>query len=308
MAQGWSAAANLLRAMPPSSVRTSRQQRRAKKAGRRKAVLGGVAAVILVTALVGGYVALAGGSDGDRPEVTDERASNDEPSESTPPSTIAKGHSRIAQANDDVTEIEVFDEPDASTARNRKYPNPWLLNNEADKPIKQVFLVERYSDDNQWLHVILPERPNGTTGWVRASDFTVTDNPWSIHVSLADHKITVREGTKVFYEGDVAIGSKEPLPDSGGEPTPTPTGVYYIRVLLENTDPSSVYGPYAYGLSAHSETLETFSGGDAEIGIHGNNDASVLGKSVTHGCIRMDNDKITELSKILPLGTPVIIQ
>ena len=48
-------------------------------------------------------------------------------------------------------------------------------------------------------------------------------------------------------------------------------------------------------------------GGDAEIGIHGNNDASVLGQNVTHGCIRMDNDAITMLSKQLPLGTPVTV-
>jgi lipoprotein-anchoring transpeptidase ErfK/SrfK len=68
-----------------------------------------------------------------------------------------------------------------------------------------------------------------------------------------------------------------------------------------------VYGPFAYGLSSHSESLEEFAGGDAEIGIHGNNDPSVLGKSVTHGCIRMDNAAITMLSKLLPLGTPVDI-
>ena len=68
-----------------------------------------------------------------------------------------------------------------------------------------------------------------------------------------------------------------------------------------------MYGPYAYGLSSHSDALDTFAGGDAEIGIHGNNDASVLGNDVTHGCIRMDNDAITMLAKQLPLGTPVDI-
>jgi len=31
----------------------------------------------------------------------------------------------------------------------------------------------------------------------------------------------------------------------------------------------------------------------------------VLGSNVTHGCIRIDNDAITMLSKQLPLGTPV---
>jgi lipoprotein-anchoring transpeptidase ErfK/SrfK len=76
---------------------------------------------------------------------------------------------------------------------------------------------------------------------------------------------------------------------------------------VQAIDPTTVYGPYAYGLSSHSDALETFAGGDAEIGIHGNNDASVLGSDVTHGCVRMDNAAITVLSKQLPLGTPVEI-
>jgi lipoprotein-anchoring transpeptidase ErfK/SrfK len=78
-------------------------------------------------------------------------------------------------------------------------------------------------------------------------------------------------------------------------------------VLLRSPNPDSVYGPYAYGLSAHSDALTSFSGGDAEVGIHGNNDASVLGQSVSSGCVRMSNDGITRLTEMLPLGTPVEI-
>ena len=76
-------------------------------------------------------------------------------------------------------------------------------------------------------------------------------------------------------------------------------------MLLQSPDPGGAYGPFAYGLSSHSDALETFAGGDAEIGIHGNNDASALGQSVSHGCIRMDNAAITDLASKLPLGTPV---
>ena len=79
-------------------------------------------------------------------------------------------------------------------------------------------------------------------------------------------------------------------------------------MLLKSSNPSSVYGPFAFGLSAHSDALTTFSGSDAEIGLHGNNNISALGRSVSHGCIRMDNTAITTLSKILPLGTPVEIR
>ena len=79
-------------------------------------------------------------------------------------------------------------------------------------------------------------------------------------------------------------------------------------MLIKAPNPHTVYGPYAYGLSSHSDTLTTFDGGDAETGIHGNNDPSVLGTSITHGCIRIDNAEITRLANMLPLGTPVDIQ
>jgi lipoprotein-anchoring transpeptidase ErfK/SrfK len=291
-------------ASPP---RNARQHRRAKREGRRKAIIGGVAAVVLVIALVGGYIAFAGGDDD--PQVTDVRAGDRTPSTVEGPqiSTPPPGHSYIATVKDDLTEIQVFEDQDAPLPAHT-YPNPWLLNDDPASPIKQTFLAERVSKDGKWLHVFLPERPNGLTGWVRTDDVVVTENPYSIGVDLAKREITVREGTKELYQGPVAIGSDEtPLPDANGELTPTPRGIYYIRVLLKTDDPSSVYGPYAYGLSAHSETLEEFNGGDAEVGIHGNNDESVLGKAVTHGCVRMDNEEIEKLTKILPLGTPVVI-
>jgi lipoprotein-anchoring transpeptidase ErfK/SrfK len=123
-------------------------------------------------------------------------------------------------------------------------------------------------------------------------------NRYKIVVNLSQHKLQALDAGKVFMEDTVAVGKAS---------TPTPVGEFYIRVLLKAPDPTTVYGPYAYGLSSHSETLDTFNGGDAEIGIHGNNDASVLGQNVSSGCIRMDNDKITQLTSMLPLGTPVEI-
>ena len=158
----------------------------------------------------------------------------------------------------------------------------------------QTFLVKSQSPG--WVEVLLPVRPNGSTGWVHASAVTLATNPYHVVVQLGAHTITVTNAHNVIYTGPVATGA----PD-----TPTPLGNYYLYVLLQAPDPSGPYGPYAYGLSSHSDALETFDGGYAEIGIHGNNDASVLGSSVSHGCIRMDNAGITELAKQLPLGTPV---
>ncbi len=176
-------------------------------------------------------------------------------------------------------------------------PNPWLLNGAPNQPIPQALLVVQSRADG-WVEVQLPVRPNGSTGWLAPGAARLLKDGYRIVVTLHLHSITVFDDASTLYTGPVATGA------SG---TPTPVGLFYIRVLLHTTDPSSVYGPYAYGLSAHSETLTSFDGGDAEIGIHGNNNASVLGQSVTHGCVRMDNAEISQLAGILPLGTPVQI-
>jgi lipoprotein-anchoring transpeptidase ErfK/SrfK len=208
--------------------------------------------------------------------------------------TLPPGYTLAAQVKG--PQIGIYDNPSAA-APSKTLPNPWLLNDEPDKQIPQVFLVEDQRKDG-WVKVLLAERPNGSTGWVRATDVQLTPNPYRLKVTLGDHKITVFQGTNSIYEGPVAIGAAD---------TPTPPGTYYTRVLIQAPDPNTVYGPFAYGLSAHSDVLTEFNGGDAEVGVHGNNDSSVLGKSVTHGCIRMDNDQIIKLSKVLPLGTPVEI-
>jgi lipoprotein-anchoring transpeptidase ErfK/SrfK len=214
--------------------------------------------------------------------------------------------SYIATVKPGISKVGVYDQPTAKTP-SRQFDNPWLYDPTVPtSKVPQVFLVKTQRSDG-WVQVLLPVRPNGSTGWVKTADVTLTANPYRIDVELAKHTITVNKGTDVVYTGPVAVGATDPpLPDVG-KPTPTPTGQYYLRVLLQAPDPNTVYGPYAYGLSSHSDALDTFDGGDAEVGIHGNNDASVLGKSVTHGCIRMDNDAITMLAKQLPLGTPVAV-
>jgi len=196
-----------------------------------------------------------------------------------------------------VTSIGVFTAP-GDPQPSRQFANPWLYDpGNPATGVPQTFLVKSQRPDG-WIEVLLPVRPNGSTGWVQASDVTLAPNPYHIAVSLGAHTITVTNAHAVVYTGPVAVGA----PD-----TPTPTGNYYLYVLLQAPDPSGPYGPFAYGLSSHSDALESFAGGDAEIGIHGNDDASALGSSVSHGCIRMDNAAISELATKLPLGTPVDI-
>ncbi len=201
----------------------------------------------------------------------------------------------MAQAR--FSRLRVYPAPGAHAA-SLVLTNPWLADPaQPHSAVPQVFLVRaRHAG---WIRVLLPIRPNGSSGWVRAADVTLSPVTYQVRVELGAHRITVLEGGKTQYSGPVADGAPA---------TPTPVGNYYIRVLIRAADPNTVYGPYAYGLSSHSNALASFDGSDAEIGIHGNNDASVLGQSITHGCIRMDNAEITRLAHELPLGTPVDIQ
>jgi lipoprotein-anchoring transpeptidase ErfK/SrfK len=262
----------------------------------------GVVVVALVLALV---VVGCGGGGGDA-TLGDRPVSTTAPATTAGSAPAAGDVSYIATVDPSLTTVEVYDSPSA-TEPAHEFDNPWLYDPTVPtSKVPQVFLVKERRADG-WVQVLLPLRPNGSTGWVKASDVTLTANPYRIDVRLGEHTITVHKGDAVVYTGPVAIGATDPpLPDVGA-PTPTPTGEYYLRVLLQAPDPNTVYGPYAYGLSSHSETLDSFAGGDAEIGIHGNDDASALGKDVTHGCIRMDNDAITMLAKELPLGTPVVV-
>jgi lipoprotein-anchoring transpeptidase ErfK/SrfK len=253
------------------------------------------ALALLTIALVGVLVACGGGSD-QRPTVGSANPRTDATNESPTTTTKPPFTSTIATAN--VPAVAVYDAPDAP-APSRSYENPWHVNDDPNEPtVPLVFLVEEQRTDG-WTRVLLPERPNGTTGWVRSSEFAFADTRYHITVELAAHLITVANGEEVILQEPVAIGKPA---------TPTPPGKYYIRVLLQPPDgDNSVYGPFAYGLSAHSDVLTEFNGGDGEVGIHGNNDASVLGQSVSAGCVRMSNDGITRLTKLLPLGTLVEI-
>ncbi|MEM7339859.1 MAG: L,D-transpeptidase family protein [Actinomycetota bacterium] len=150
-----------------------------------------------------------------------------------------------------------------------------------------------------WVEVQLPIRPNGSTGWIKAEDVLFTKNPYRLELDLAQHQLVVFRGQAEIIRADVALGTGE---------TPTPVGEYYITELLRPPNPNGLYGTYAYGLSGYSPTLTSFNGGPGLIGIHGTNEPHLLGTNVSHGCIRVHNQVITEMAGLLPLGTPVSIR
>lgn len=157
-----------------------------------------------------------------------------------------------------------------------------------------TLLVKR--QEVAWLQVFLPVRPNGSTGWVRSSDVRTARVLYRIEISTTAHRLRLYKAGRLVATFPAATGT-------GG--TPTPLGSFFLTELLAPTNPG--YGPYAYGLSAFSNVLTSFGGGPGQIGLHGTSDVASIGRSSSHGCIRLNNGDITALAKLLPLGTPVHI-
>ena len=56
----------------------------------------------------------------------------------------------------------------------------------------RVLLV--HSTRRHWVHVYLPLRPNGSTGWVSANALKLLRNPFRIVVRLRAHRLDVWRG------------------------------------------------------------------------------------------------------------------
>lgn len=150
-----------------------------------------------------------------------------------------------------------------------------------------------------WVEVMLPIRPNGSTGWIRTDEVSLYVADGEIVVSLSDRElIYVVDGIELLRT-EVGIGSDH---------NQTPTGHYFVTDSVTLADPNSPWGPHALGISARSDTITEFNGGDGIIGIHGTNNPNSIGGNVSLGCVRVPNDMITALHQMVPIGTRVTVE
>jgi lipoprotein-anchoring transpeptidase ErfK/SrfK len=162
----------------------------------------------------------------------------------------------------------------------------------------EVYLVLDGKVDAQgegWLHIRVPMRPNGRTGWVPAdmlSQLYVVRTQLVIDRRAKRAKL-FKNGRKI-WEAPVGIGKAG---------TPTPRGDYWVREKLKGN--GGAYGPWAFGTSAYSNISDWPNGG--VVGIHGTNEPGLIPGTPSHGCVRVRNPKITALARLMPVGTPVSI-
>ncbi len=163
-----------------------------------------------------------------------------------------------------------------------------------DLPVIGLVMDQR----NGWLEVQISRRPNEATAWVRAADFTLRETPYKIRINSSAHSLALIDHGVAMFEVAVANGT-------GG--TPTPTGTFFVDGIVQLADPTGPYGTYQLSVAAFSDVLTSFGGGNGQIAIHGTNSPDLVGTSVSHGCVRMLNDDIDKVAKLVSVGTPVEI-
>jgi lipoprotein-anchoring transpeptidase ErfK/SrfK len=152
--------------------------------------------------------------------------------------------------------------------------------------------------DGVWYRVLLPSRPNGASAWVPARAVQVKPTPFRVRVQLGARRAAVLRAGRVVASWAVGVGTSA---------NPTPTGRFAISEVVPQDNAAGFYGPFIMTLTAHSEALSDFDGGDGRVALHGTSRPDLLGQAVSHGCVRLPNAAARRIARLVPPGAPVDI-
>lgn len=148
----------------------------------------------------------------------------------------------------------------------------------------------------------LIEASNGINGYIHPGDvLRIPTEPANCVVDLEARLVMYRHGDEVVRAWECGIGKP------GHE---TPIGEYTVGVKQEKPAHTTWNLPYGHPdnpLGSHWLTLER-DGKNTSYGIHGTNDPEGVGGEVSLGCVRMRNEDVGELFRLLPQGAQVILQ
>jgi lipoprotein-anchoring transpeptidase ErfK/SrfK len=149
-----------------------------------------------------------------------------------------------------------------------------------------------------WLHVRLPGRPNGLTGWIRRTSTVLSVTPWRLVVEIGRRRVLAFRRGQVVKSFSAVVGKPS---------TPTPLGAFFVEEAVR-LSPGGIGAPFALALSARSNVFQEFEGGPGQIALHGlTGIGGIPGTAVSHGCIRLDGAAMTWLVLRIRAGTPVTI-
>ena len=149
-----------------------------------------------------------------------------------------------------------------------------------------------------WLHVRLPGRPNGRTGWISLEATALRTTAWHLVVQTSRRRVVVYRLGRAIRVFKAIVGKPS---------TPTPHGQFFVEESIE-LRPTDIGAPFALALSARSNVLQEYRGGPGQIALHGlDNIGGVLGTAVSHGCIRLADGAMRWLVVRIGPGVPVTI-
>ncbi|TCC25739.1 L,D-transpeptidase [Kribbella speibonae] len=146
-----------------------------------------------------------------------------------------------------------------------------------------------------WVRVLLPSKPNRSTGWLQDDGLDRATSSYVIRVHTSSRTLELFENNKSLGTWKAGVGATK---------TPTPPGrTFLLGSIIDHKRSAS---PIVLPLGAHSPTLDTFGGGPGTVAIHGWPNPRVFGAAISAGCVRVPKTALAHLQKV-PLGTLVLI-
>lgn len=146
--------------------------------------------------------------------------------------------------------------------------------------------------------------------------FQTPQSEYRIEIKKTDFKMHVYKGDSLEKAFFVAVGRNSGDKQRSGD-FRTPEGSFSISQIQDSRvwshdfkdgkgSIAGAYGPLFLRLQwrgGSSSPARLWTG----IGIHGTHDPASIGTMVTEGCIRLKNEELKELAKLVKIGTPVEI-
>ena len=144
---------------------------------------------------------------------------------------------------------------------------------------------------------------NSTLTPLEAKSETETKVDARVVVNLSERRVQVYQGSQLLKSYAIAVAKP------GWE---TPTGTF--KVLEMERNPTWVHPITGMAIPPGNDNplgaawIGFLSNEEGEIGFHGTNQEELIGKAVSHGCLRMRNEDVKALYSYIATGTPVIVE
>lgn len=157
--------------------------------------------------------------------------------------------------------------------------------------------VAQIAQDDGWSQVLLPSRPNGSTGWVRTDNTDAVEKAktqYTVDIDVSKRRMVIRDQRTELGSWKVAVGKPE---------SPTPRGRTFILASVRDT--VTRFSPVNLPLGIHSQPPQGKE--PLTVALHGWPDSRVFGTQSSDGCVRVPDDALRLLVS-LPLGTLVVLR